>query len=152
MHCDTPCVSTHLPTGWPPCRRSRSTNTATLASVQSFNTCTQSVFGEPLLEEISGIGPQERKACRYRTGGTPSLDQALTPLAPPSSVRGPSGGPPAMSEPATDAAEPCKTCRGKGYEESPPFMEWEDFATPVLSTIKIRCRRCKGTKHEPTNN
>ena len=42
----------------------------------------------------------------------------------------------------------CETCKGRGYRESPPFREWADEYTPVLSTIKIRCKACGGSGHK----
>lgn len=39
----------------------------------------------------------------------------------------------------------CEKCKGRGYRESPPFMEWIDDDTPTLSTIKVRCKVCAGT-------
>lgn len=44
----------------------------------------------------------------------------------------------------TEPKPKCATCRGRGYRESPPFMEWADYDTPVLSSIKIRCKACGG--------
>lgn len=43
------------------------------------------------------------------------------------------------------AATGCVTCDGRGYRESPPFIEWADDETRVLSTIKVKCKSCKGT-------
>lgn len=39
----------------------------------------------------------------------------------------------------------CPACSGRGYKESPPFVEWIDDETRTFSTIKVRCKICKGT-------
>lgn len=39
----------------------------------------------------------------------------------------------------------CPSCKGRGYTESMPFIEWADDETRVFSTIKMKCTVCKGT-------